>query len=184
MRYAKTGLPCLCALIGVAWSGMVSAQDPAVAGVPAARPPLVRIAPAESWLAVGDRRLDAARGGFDSGNGLLVSFGIARQIYVNGNLVSSSNVQIPDVGHITSSQADALALATGTVNVIQIGPGNSFDPSAFRQATGATVIQNTLDNQNIQSLTTLDASVNNLNLFRGLNLQDSLQTGLINSRGQ
>jgi hypothetical protein len=144
---------------------------------------MVAMTPAESWRAVSDRRLDVTRGGFDSGNGLLASFGLDRLVYVNGNLVSSSSVQIPDVAHINRQQADALAAASA-VNVIQIGAGNSFDPAALRQTMGATVIQNTLDNQNIQSVTRLNATVNNLNLFNSLNLQSSLQSALIDSRGR
>ncbi|WP_082582767.1 hypothetical protein [Frateuria sp. Soil773] len=176
MRQAKTRLLCLCALGGVAWSGLAAAQGQARAVADAAP------ASIGTWRAVGDGRLDAVRGGFDGGDGLRVSFGIARQVFVNGNLVSSRSVQIPDVGRMTPAQAGALAAAVGA-NVIQVGPGNSVDPASLQQVAGATVIQNTLDNQHIQGLTTLDASVGNLNLFRGLNLQDSLQAGLVRSRG-
>lgn len=172
MNPVRIELPCLRALAGLALMvGVAHAQEPPMA-------------PAHWPAAVSEHRLDAVRGGFDFGRGLLASFGIERAVYINGNLVASSSVRIPDVAHVTPAQADALAAAVGTVNVIQIGPGNSFDPAALRQTGGATVIQNTLDNQNIQSLTTLDASVNNLNLFHSLNLQDSLQTGLVHSRGQ
>lgn len=184
MQLAKGEIRCCCAALAMGWGALAAAQDLPITHAAAAQTPVIRMAPGEAWPAVGDSRLDRTRGGFDDGNGLLASFGLARQVFVNGNLVASSSVRIPDVAHVTPAQADALAAAVGTVNVIQIGPGNSFDPAALRQTGGATVIQNTLDNQNIQSLTTLDASVNNLNLFHSLNLQDSLQTGLVHSRGQ
>jgi len=133
--------------------------------------------------AVSGQRLDAVRGGFDFGNGLLASFGIARAIYINGNLVASSSVQVPDIGRMTPDQAAALAATAGTVSVIQNGAGNSVDASAFNQVTAATVIQNSLDNQDIRSLTTINAAVNSQVAFRSLNLQQSLQAGLVGSLG-
>lgn len=143
----------------------------------------VAMSAGETWRVVSDGQLEAVRGGFDHGNGLFASFGLSRAIYVNGSLVSSSDVRIPDIAHVTPQQAQALAAATGAANVAQIGPGNSFDPSALNLATGAMVIQNTLDNQNLQSMTRLDVAVNNLNLMRSLDLQASLQSALIASKG-
>ncbi len=52
--------------------------------------------------------------------------------------------------------------------VIQDGRGNVVTPSAadIRASTMATVLQNTLDNQTIRTLTTLTASSNALSTFR------------------
>ena len=127
-------------------------------------------------------RLDTVRGGFDLGNGLQASFGIERAVYVNGVLVSYTSVNIPDIAHITTQQAVALASALGTVNV-QIGPGNTFDPSSMGKVTGTTVIQNTLNNQNISNLTTLNVGVNTLNAFRDEGLQQALQNASIQALG-
>ena len=160
--------------LSVACAGTAYAQDPAPGAV---------AMPVAAWSAVSDSRLDAIRGGFDVGNGLLASFGIDRVVHINGNLVSSISVNIPDIGRMTSAQANALAAATGTVNVIQNGPGNTFDPATLNHATAVMIIQNSLNNQNIQSLTTITVSVNGLNMFRNLNLQGSLQAGLIGSMG-
>ncbi len=52
----------------------------------------------------------------------------------------------------------------GLLALIQNGPGNSAPVSMT--GTPATVIQNTLNNQSIQSLMTIDASVNTLQAFR------------------
>lgn len=180
-------LPCLCVLAGLsmAWSGMAIAQDLSLASQPAPSRMSARGMRALSvWpIAVSDRRLDAARGGFDLGNGLLVSFGIERAVYINGNLVSSTSVNIPDVGRITPDQASALAAATGTVNIIQNGANNTVDPATFSHATAATVIQNSLDNQDIRSLTTINVTANSLNTLRSMGLQEGLQAGLIGSLG-
>jgi hypothetical protein len=126
--------------------------------------------------------LDTVRGGFDLGNGLEASFGIERAVYVDGELVSYTSVNIPDIAHITTQQAAALASALGTVNV-QIGPGNSFNPSSMGQTAGATVIQNTLNNQTIRNLTTLNVAVNTLNAFRDEGLQQALQSASVQALG-
>jgi len=174
------------------------------------RPPLPRQV-VGFGMPVSIARLDAVRGGFDLGEGLQASFGIQRAVYVDGNLVTYLNVTIPDIAHITAQQATSLAAALGTVNV-QVGSGNTFDPSSpvqtgaashggatvspaaqtnapnnpivtstvipasIAQANAATTIQNTVDNQVIRSLTTLNVSVNALNALRNQNLQQSLQS--------
>ncbi|SFS03960.1 hypothetical protein SAMN05216570_1774 [Dyella sp. OK004] len=136
------------------------------------------------WSPVSAGRLDDMRGGFDLGNGLVASLGIDRAVYINGALVTSTKIDIPDIAHITTAQASALASATGATTVVQNGPGNSFDPSAFSHTVAATVVQNTLNNQNISTVTTMSISVNNLTMFRGLNLQQSLQSVAANPLGR
>lgn len=184
---SRIRLPCLCVLAGLsmARAGMASAQDPSSA--PQLAPSRISVGDMRGigvWpAAVNDRQLDTIRGGFDLGNGLLASFGIERAVYINGNLVSSTSVNIPDIGRITPDQASALAAATGTVNIIQNGPNNTVDPATFGRATAATVIQNSLDNQDIRSLTTINTTVNSQNMLRSLGLQESLQAGLIGSLG-
>lgn len=183
----RTRLSCLCALTGLsmAWAGMVSAQDPSSAPQPvSSRISADGMGVMDVWpLAVSDRQLDTTRGGFDLGHGLLASFGIERAVYINGNLVSSTSVNIPDIGRMTPDQASALAAATGTVNIIQNGANNTVDPATFDHASAATVIQNSLDHQDIRSLTTINVTANSQSLFRSLGLQESLQAGLIGSLG-
>ena len=135
--------PCLCMLAGLsmASAGMAGAQAPASASQPlSVRMAIGGMHGAGVWpVAVNDRRLDATRGGFDLGNGLLASFGIERAVYVNGNLVSSTSVNIPDIGRITPDQASALAAATGTVNIIQNGANNTVDPATFQPRVSVPV---------------------------------------------
>lgn len=67
--------------------------------------------------------------------------------------------------------SQAVATATGTVvtngmtNIVQNGAGNMANVGAMANMPG-TVIQNTLNNQSIQSLMTINASVNTLAAFR------------------
>jgi hypothetical protein len=135
------------------------------------------------WTPVSADTLDQMRGGFDAGNGLEVAFGIDRAVYVNGDLVTSTSFNIPDVAHITQAQAAAMAAALNSVTLVQIGPNNSFDPSSLSHAQLGTVVQNTLNNQNIQTITTLTTTVNTLNVFRQMNFQDALQQAQLNSLG-
>jgi hypothetical protein len=137
----------------------------------------------DEWAPVSQDTLDGVRGGFDMGNGLLASFGIDRAVYVNGNLVTSTSFNVPDIAHMTSAQASAMSTALNSMSLTQIGPNNTFDPSSLGQVAAGTVIQNTLNNQNIQSITTLNTSVNTLNAFRQANFQESLQQSQLQALG-
>lgn len=135
-------------------------------------------------MPVSDARLSDFRGGFDLGGGLVASFGITRAIYINGNLVASVSVNIPDLTRIDGAQANALATLVNGATLIRNGPANFIDPASFNRASGAIVIQNSLNSQQIQALTTLDTTVRNLSQFNSLNLANTLQSALVNSRGQ
>jgi hypothetical protein len=173
----------LCALMGAACIGVDVAHAASLATGGAATAPTRTVEIAGWGAAVSNSRLATIRGGFDTGSGLLASFGIDRAVYVNGNLVTSTSLSIPNIEQMSAAQASALAAMVGTVNVTQNGPGNSFDVAPFGQTTAATVVQNTLNNQRIQSLTTINTTVNTLDMFKSLNLQSSLQSALINSLG-
>jgi hypothetical protein len=163
----------LCAL-GLIVAGMVGTAPPAAAAC--------GVSCVAAWsYPVGNPQLDAMRGGFDRGNGLLASFGIDRVIYVNGDLVAHTSVSIPDIDHMTTAQAHALAAVGGVLTVVQSGQGNTA--ALAPSGATATVIQNSLDGQHVQSLTTIDASVDHLDQFRSARLGDTLQGELIQSLG-
>ncbi len=123
-------------------------------------------------------RLETARGGFELPSGLQASFGFERVVYVNGELVASARVSIPDIAAMTPEQAQALADAQrGQVG--QIGAGNLVESAP----NGGLVIQNTLDGQDIRAATTLDIGVNTLGLFQDLNAQAAMQDALIAAPG-
>jgi mannitol-specific phosphotransferase system IIBC component len=94
--------------------------------------------------------------------------------------VANVSVTIPDISRITADQAHQLANVVNTVNLVQNGPNNTFTPDAGTGAAAATVIQNTLSSQTLQSLTTINAAVNSLPQFRQLNLGSVLQSALAN----
>ena len=139
--------------------------------------------PVHAWHAVSEDKLDDMRGGFDvpALAGLHISFGIDRAVYVNGDLVASASVNIPDVARMTAAQAQQLASVVNTVNLVQNGPNNVAPPDvAAGAAAAATVIQNSLNNQTLQAVTTINAAVNSLPQFRQLNLSNVLQGALAN----
>jgi len=163
----------------------------------------------DSWKPVSDETLDQARGGFDVA-GLKASFGIERTVSIDGVATTVQSLQIPDISQMTKDQAAQLEAATRSVFVVQNGPGNSVatgtvaatttapptsgavasnvpssPPSqarALAMGSAGTIVQNTLDGQSIQSVTTLSTSVNSLGAFRALDWQAGLQAALIQSR--
>ena len=129
---------------------------------------------------VADAVLDEVRGGFHAPSNLHASLTLVRVAYVNGELIDSRSATIPDIGNMTVDQAKALAEVTGTL-VIQNGPDNVFDVASLGPA--ATVIQNTLNDQHLVTLTTLSVEVNSLAAFREMNFQDGLRDSMITTPG-
>ena len=133
-------------------------------------------------VAIDASRLDGVRGGFVAHTGLKLSFGIERAVYINGTLVTTTALNVSDLSKLSAGQATFASLNGGTLAVLQSGTGNTFLPGAVSASTIGTVIQNTLDNQNIQSVTTINATVNSGEIVRSLNLQQSVQSAITFSR--
>lgn len=96
----------------------------------AAQPTAKRGLGGEVWLAASNKTLNGMRGGFDFGAGLLVSFGVARSISVNGSMVVTTSFTIPNLSMITPQQAAFVNQQLGALNLIQNGPGNTVQPTA------------------------------------------------------
>ena len=164
-RWSALGL----ALLASGFSACASAED---------RSASERVARhAEIWMAVGDTLLDDLRGGFDPGNGLMVTFGISRATYVNGDLVAQTTLNFGQLNNLSAGQAAQLSKQMAALNLIQIGPGNNFAPQQV--GTSGTVIQNTLDNQHIVNQTVIDASGNALGMIKNLNTQAPVTDGVV-----
>ena len=130
--------------------------------------------------AVADQELDGMRGGFITDNGLQISFGIERAIYVNGSLQAVNSFSIPQLGTaVTPETLDQLQKNMFTL--VQNGPGNSISPVAPANSglLGGLVVQNSLDNQLIQPMTVINAAVRNMDLFRGMNLASTMRQQMI-----
>jgi len=127
--------------------------------------------------------LDSIRGGFElDGGGLRLSFGIERALFINGELVSTTVLNVKDMQQVSGGgSAGSVSLpvtADGALNIIQIGAGNNVATQVSPNAAG-TIIQNTLDNQKIQYITTINTTINSLQAFRATSLQSTIQSGIV-----
>ncbi len=129
------------------------------------------------WLAAADSKLDEMRGGFGFGSGLTVSFGIVRTVEINGTVVSTSGFQVSDLRSISVAQAQQFARQIDSTNLVQSGPGNTFS-TTLSSGTPALVVQNTLDNQKIRTLTEINAVTNGMSLLKNINLSQSLNDAI------
>lgn len=159
-----------CLLAGVSWKAnaqeSVDAHDVDGTGL------------GSEWVAMPPERLDDLRGGFVMPSGLLMSFGIERAVYIDGQLVATTNFSVPDIARITADEATALAGMQDTM-LVQVGEGNTFAPNGI----GGIVIQNTLDNLDIRALTTISVASSTLGLFQDMNANAALQNALIHAPG-
>ena len=144
--------------------------------------PMPETAPVEgeTWMTVGDALLDTLRGGFDLGGGVRVSFGISKAVSVNGVLTATTSFHIADVGRITPAQAAAFDRQVAGAGLVQVGAGNAL-AAGTALPNAATVVQNTLDNQTLQTRTVIDTTTNGMSMAKGLHTGATLQDALINS---
>lgn len=117
----------------------------------------------DEWVPVAEQVLADARGGFDAGNGLLVSLSVDRVLSLNGNVIASGQLSTAD------------AVASG-FQVARIGVGNALLNGA--QPLAGLLLQNSANDQLIRSQTTIDATVNSLSILKDMHFGDSLRQSL------
>ena len=182
-----TGLCALCAAMAGAQAATLPddvadvadvAEVTGLAGAPA------EAEAGEMWLAVSHRQLDTLRGGFNLGDGLMVSFGISRVAYINEQLVASTTLQFGDITRLSAQQAARLGQQLMLQpQIVQNGPGNALQEGAVSSPL-ATVVQNTLSDQLVRTQTVINVSSNGLSALRNMNLQASIQSALNNALGR
>lgn len=124
--------------------------------------------------------LDGIRGGFETPDGALkFSFGIERAVYINGELVASTVLNLKDLQGVAGTGVPA-ALAGSALTVIQNGGGNGISTQINPNLAG-TVIQNTLNDQRIVNITTINAAVNSAQVLRAMALQQAIRDGVVGS---
>lgn len=131
-------------------------------------------------LAVSAAKLDDVRGGFVTSSGLQLSFGIERAVYLNGNLVTTTSLQLNELGKISGAQGLPVSAELSRA-LVQNGSGNTFVSNAVSAAALGNIIQNTLDNQKIQTITRIDAAVSAATVLRGIDLQSSMRGAISQS---
>jgi hypothetical protein len=134
------------------------------------------------WAASADGVLAQMRGGFALPDGLMVSFGIVRTVQIDGQIVSQTALQIPDLRSITVDQARQLERQAPGLAFVQNGVGNSAQlPSAVLPGL---VIQNTENNRHLQAITEITATANSLRMLQGINLHQALSDALKGALGR
>jgi hypothetical protein len=127
--------------------------------------------------AVEPAALDALRGGFETPGGLAVSLGIERIVTINGNVAERSQLNLGDLGSLTSGMSKVSAEADGQDRLIQNGLATA-NVQLGRDVLGGTLIQNSLNDQLISNQTIINASVNARGLLQTMNFQSTLANAL------
>ncbi|MGH8719952.1 MAG: hypothetical protein ACREV0_13605 [Burkholderiales bacterium] len=136
-----------------------------------------------------DVELDKLRGGLTlptSAGQLNLSFGIERMVVINDELIAVTQMLIPELtsamrkGGGNAGAGTVKAAGFAPVVVIQTGPGNTAMPDiAQLNAAIGTVIQNTLNQQHIQTSTVITVTANSMELTRAMALQAATSQALI-----
>ena len=148
-----------------------------MAGVVNAAEPDAHLAAFDASCAVDQETLDAARGGFLTGDGLMVNLGLERMVSINGNVVERSELQLGDVGKLARGETSLSSEAVGQLRLIQNGDVRTVTGNA-QNLLGGTVIQNSLNDQMIRNQTSINATVNTAGMLRALNFGTSLNNAL------
>lgn len=117
--------------------------------------PAMAQGPPPGWTPAPEAQLEQARGGFESGNGLLVALGVERLVEVNGVIIARNRVELADMARLAGAPEAQAALAP-------------------------LLVQNSANGQLIRSLTTIDLTVNALSTLKSLNLEGNLRQALSN----
>lgn len=135
------------------------------------------------WTPVEAGVLDKMRGGFITVTGLEVSLGIERLVTLNGNVVAHTRLEIADVARLTEQQARQAHEALSSVNVVQSGHDNIAAQALASglAGNGATLVQNSLNGQQIDTRTVINSSVNSNGLLTSLNFLGSVGDAIARS---
>ena len=111
-----------------------------------------------SLAAVADEQLGEMRAGIAFGDELNIAIGLTRTASINGIDQYTSSLRIDDLNTVSMAELGNI----GTV-LIQNGAGNTVSAATLDSLSNglATIIQNTLDNQNIATTNVFDVSVGN-----------------------
>lgn len=95
--------------------------------------------------------------------------------------MAKTSFNLPDITKITAEQVRIASLAIAETSVVQNGFGNILSNGLQAELPTSTVIQNTLNNQTIETLTVINAGVNSLGLLKSINTQATLKDALLGS---
>lgn len=128
----------------------------------------------DDWVAVDEAALASMRGGFTTPGGLELALGIERIVSINGEQVSRVTLFALGAAGTSFNAGDSARL-------IQQGGNNVF--AGVLDQVGATVVQNSLNNQAIRTDTLISANVNSAGLLREINFNNALNLAAITAAG-
>ncbi len=104
----------------------------------------------DGWAAASSDELETQRGGFQLENGVTIDISVARTVAINGVVEYTSDLKLPANMTMEEVRQSIANSVTSHVN------------SGVATANGVQVIRNTLDNQVITNMTTMNIVVSNL----------------------
>ena len=138
----------------------------------------IPVSPGLDGLAtVDDSALGNMRGGISIGGDMDIAVGLTRSASINGVEEYSNSFYIDNL----NNGVNAAELANVNSVLIQNGAGNVASPAILDALSGnySTIIQNTLDGQEIATKTVLDISIGNVSsALRGLSAQQAISDSL------
>jgi len=132
--------------------------------------------------AVDSATLEAARGGFITADGLMVTLGLERLVSINGTVVERTEMQLGDIGKLARGEGTLSRDALGELRLIQNGDVRTMAGNA-QNLLGGTIIQNSLNDQTIRNQISINATVNTAGMLRALNFGASLNNALSSAVG-
>ena len=148
-----------------------------MAGLASTAPARAQPLPFDPDHAVDSAMLEAARGGFVTPDGLMVTLGLERMVSINGTVVERTEMQLGDIGKLARGEATLSREAVGELRLIQNGDVRTLAGNA-QNLLGGTIIQNSLNDQAIRNQTAINATVNTGGMLRALNFGASLNNAL------
>ncbi|MDR3383416.1 hypothetical protein [Cupriavidus basilensis] len=121
--------------------------------------------------------------GTSGANGSSAAGGSSSSTGTSASASGSAGTAVTSLPATAIAAAGAAVTTNGVLSLIQNGPGNSAAASMLAGAP-VTVIQNTLNNQSIQNLVTINAGVNTLQAFRAQVANATLNNALLSAAGR
>jgi hypothetical protein len=153
-----------------------------IAGLASSAPARAQPIPFDPDHAVDSATLEAARGGFITADGLMVTLGLERLVSINGTVVERTEMQLGDIGKLARGEGTISRDALGELRLIQNGDVRTMAGNA-QNLLGGTIIQNSLNDQTIRNQISINATVNTAGMLRALNFGASLNNALSTAVG-
>lgn len=125
-----------------------------------------------------NEELGQMRGGFSINTGssqVLLSLGFQQVTFINGILAAMTTLNLPQINSAAPIPLQQNFIPT---QIVQSGPGNIYIPSSSLPSNVTTLIQNSLNNQVINHMTIINATIASKQLLNAMNIYTTLHQAL------